>query len=149
MDFGGAKLIRSNLGSSATPHEIYYSNVGTTAAGERVDLRIVNETEYRGYNLALNGITVSDSGALGRVNLLGPRRPAWPSFVSWDESFTYTQLRYTFISGKTGAPIMLDRTIVTLYDLDSKRNGQAVECVQALGARTSLSANTELIFLPH
>lgn len=39
-----------------TPREIYITGVGSTAAGRRIDLKIVNETEYRAWRVGLNGI---------------------------------------------------------------------------------------------
>lgn len=46
IDFEEASLIRNNLGWTTAPHEMYYRGIGTTAMGERIDLRITNESEY-------------------------------------------------------------------------------------------------------
>ena len=91
--FDIATLVRSNLGgmggrctteglcvepqTASTPHEIYYQTVGVTRSGEPIDMRITNQSEYRGWNIRLNGIKKnsqgSQSGYFGVVNLLGPR----------------------------------------------------------------------------
>ena len=61
LSFANALLVRSNLGgrggrcsdatrcveplTPTTPHEIYFANLGRTRTGERIDLRIVNQSE--------------------------------------------------------------------------------------------------------
>ena len=62
IDFGGAQLVRSNLGGQggrcdtaaggclevrgpSTPQEIYYSGVSRASNGASVDLRVTNESE--------------------------------------------------------------------------------------------------------
>ena len=53
------------LRNDSTPHEIYYSDVGTTADGVRIDLRVTNTSEYRAWNANRNGI----NGVNGVINL--------------------------------------------------------------------------------
>ena len=44
--------------------------------GGPVDLRITNQTEYRAWNIFINGIKRKTNGAFGVVNLQAPREAA-------------------------------------------------------------------------
>ena len=91
-----------------------------------VDLRITNESEYRAWDASMNGI----NGAFGVVNLLGPRAPGRPRF--WRQSVTFVDLRFTFVDSASGADIVLPRTYISFFDLDTAPTGAARECVRAL-----------------
>ena len=87
LSFATARLVRSNLGgqggrcvnmtydvnesytwdllcdeeqSPSTPHEILMRGLGTTPDNNRIDLRITNESEYRAWREAINGIKSSN-----------------------------------------------------------------------------------------
>ena len=143
VGFDIATLVRSNLGgmggrctteglcvepqTASTPHEIYYQTVGVTRSGEPIDMRITNQSEYRGWNIRLNGIKKnskgSQTGYFGVVNLLGPRSTdqSGPPETQWNTEFTYVELRFTFIGRNSGAPVTIDRTYMTFYDFDTGR----------------------------
>lgn len=123
--FDSAFTVRSNLGgqggrcvesstecdevydAASTPHEILLRDVGTnnmasfwnptgmTSAGEPIDMRLTNLSEYRGWNTALNGIKIKSGqtafGAFGALNLLGPRLSTQSSF--WNEEMTFVELQ--------------------------------------------------------
>ena len=66
-----------------SPTEIYLESVGTAPGGEKIDLRIVNQSEYRAWNVEWNGIKREERGfglvgTFGVVNLLGPRVAGQP-----------------------------------------------------------------------
>jgi hypothetical protein len=165
LEFENARVVRSNLGSQGgrcsnvtfrngetipwfelcdeeqsallppPPAEIYLRDVGTTAAGVGIDLRITNESQYRAWNSRINGVKRTESGfgrvdTFGVVNLLGPRLPTQrPLAKFWSEVFTYAQLRLSFVDG-TGLPLTLYRTFLTFFDFDAGDNRTAVETIQ-------------------
>lgn len=132
--FENSTLVRSNLGgmggrchipgacaellSTDTPHEIYIEDIAVSASGDRVDLRITNQSEYRVWNAYWNGIK-DPLKEFGVVHLLGPRQVDQGD--SWDTAFTFVQLRFAFINHDSGAPETLSRTYVTFYDFDTGR----------------------------
>ena len=104
----------------------------------------------------MNGIkreTEGDqTGYFGVLNLLGPRlNQPGPPITQWNPTFTFVQLRYTFIGRNSGAPIVLDRTFMSFYDFDTgvprfDGSDTQVEIVQ-IGPETQalwLAANTEI-----
>jgi hypothetical protein len=136
VSFDDAHLVRSNLGglggmctadpdkctadvsgsSSSSEDDIYISGVGVSASGESIDMRISNETEYRAWKAAINGIKqtgsdVESSGYFAVINLLAPREASSGSY--WHETLTFVQLRYSFVGSSSGLPILLDRTFLT------------------------------------
>ena len=128
--------------TAATPHEIYIANIGRHSSGEQIDLRIVNQSEYRAWNQNLNGVKRRSQGAIsghfGVINLLGPRSAAQRPFDKfWNAHFTYVQLRYRFVNGATSAPLTIFRTYLTFYDFDTgaarfakKADGASEACTQ-------------------
>ena len=98
ISFEAARLRRSNLGglggrcdnngalctegqtTTSTPRDLYIENVGVHTSGQ-IDLRIVNESEYRAWETARNGVkrqrgsvTTSDSSASAKPrNRRSPR----------------------------------------------------------------------------
>ena len=121
---GQEGLCRSGAPNASTPHEILMRDIGylgLATIGDRlsesIDLRITNESEYRGYNTIFNGIKASSGakGCFGVINLLAPRA-AGTSRV-WSTIFTFVQLRLEFLSHTTGAPITLPRTYMTFCAL--------------------------------
>ena len=103
--------------NASTPHEILMRSVGTLGRGESIDLRITNESEYRGYNPEINGIkasaTTSQTGCFGVINLLAPRSTR----RVWSTIFTFVQIRLEFLSTATGATVTLPRTYMTFCAL--------------------------------
>ena len=117
LSFEHASLVRSNLGGlggrcsragrcvegaplASTPHEIYFANVGrvtsATGGGEHsLDVRIVNESQYRAWNVNINGIKRRRrdgvAGNFGVINLLGPRDSSQqPAGMRWNEKLFCT-----------------------------------------------------------
>ena len=69
-----AQLCSQGARTSDTPHELYIENVGREPnGGGQMDLVVTNETEYRPWNMLLNGIVRQElggqSGYFGAVNL--------------------------------------------------------------------------------
>lgn len=136
---GAEGLCQQPVPNASTPHDILLHDVArvyrrsTSTIGmsdsvyDTVDLRISNQTEYRGYAPELNGLRAAAGAAgafgacFGTINLLAPRtRPP-----VWNEIFTFVQLRFDFINSSTGAPLTMPRTYVTFYDFDHAQ-GQAI-----------------------
>ena len=166
LSFATARLVRSNLGgqggrcvnmtydvnesytwdllcdeeqSPSTPHEILMRGLGTTPDNNRIDLRITNESEYRAWREAINGIKVqndnNDVGYFGVINLLGPRSPTMrPYHKFWHEELTIVQLRFTFMNGDPfplGSNLTIGRTFMTFFDFDTgPGDTNAVEMMQ-------------------
>ena len=154
---GGSLLCTDGATTSATAHEVYISNVGKSADGALLDLRITNESEYRAWNVAINGIKrvqrVSTSGYFSVINLLAPRSQSQRRY--WHHEQTFVDLRYTFLNAVTQAPSVLDRTMLTFYDFDAGRETDAsgrrvsTECMIIRGAgRVATNADTEIVNQP-
>ena len=121
---GQEGLCRSGAPNASTPHEILMRDIGylgLATIGDRlsesIDLRITNESEYRGYNPEINGIkasaTTSQTGCFGVINLLAPRSTR----RVWSTIFTFVQIRLEFLSTATGATVTLPRTYMTFCAL--------------------------------
>lgn len=142
LSFESARLVRSNLGglggrcdadespsecesgatAADTPREILIDGIGIASSGEEISLGIVNVSEYKAWNNVYNGIKHNGIGHYGVVNVLAPRRAtSMPSeLANWLEPHgTHVDLRYEFRSSRTGAPLTLERTFLTFYDLDT------------------------------
>ena len=166
LGFDSAFLVRSNLGgqggrcvdqtysvndsvtwqevcdepeSPSMPHEIYIRGLGTTPEGSKIDLRITNESEYRAWREAINGIKAQtrdeNVGYFGVINLLGPRSPTMrPYHKFWHEELTIVQLRFTFMNGDPfplGSNLTIGRTFMTFFDFDTgPGDTNAVEMMQ-------------------
>ena len=71
-----------------------------------------------------------ETGYFGAINLLAPRPDG--GYLEWRDDVTYVQLLYSFVShtdALDGAPMVLDRTLMTFYDFDSSGVGEANECI--------------------
>ena len=117
-EFASASQCVDGARTPSTPPEVYIRNVGTAPSGARIDLRITNESEYRAWNPNHNGIKRQTEGArtgyFGAINLLGPRLSAQRPFEKyWNEHFTFVQLRYEFLDGASGQPLIIGRTFIT------------------------------------
>ena len=116
--------IQTGAPTATTPTDIRFRGVGTSATGERIDMRITNETEYRGYNTEINGLkrsltTSGEAGCFAVLNLLAPRTAS----RIWNTLFTFVQLRVEFRLGSSQAPIALPRTYISFYDFDNSAAG--------------------------
>ena len=135
-----ANLVYSNLGglggscdavgkceslhSAATPHGIYYRQVGTQN-GVSWDLRITNATYYLPWNARINGNR--RSGAFGVVNVRAPGLQV----PSAHPTVTGTRLVFSFLESSTGLPLTLNRSIyISFYDMDTALGLAAVEAIQ-------------------
>ena len=100
LSFSGSVLKTSNLGGLGgeidgkdTPtsgtQEIYIKDVAVQN-GVPIALRIVNKTEYRAANAALNGLKQRDGGTIGVVNLRAPEEgdghPPTGDCATWCDS---------------------------------------------------------------
>ena len=125
----------------------------STGSAIPIDLRVTNETEYRAWNIRLNGIkrqTLGDkSGFFGVINLKGPRLAVQGDGSNtiprgyWNDQFTFVQLRYEFIDGRfrdsavestRNTPIVVPRTFFTV----GRRQRQARQ--GSLGEHSSTTA---------
>jgi hypothetical protein len=92
-----------------------------------------------------NGVKAQANGTTqGVINLLGPRTSGG-SYREWDSHFTYVLLRFAFVGTNSGAPLMLGRTFITIFDFDtglthSDGSTTQVECVQVNGAASLQTA---------
>jgi hypothetical protein len=138
VGFDMAKLVRSNLGgqggrcttagfcveqlTASTPQEILFETVGVARTGEPIDMRVTNTSEYRAWNIKLNGIKSQTQGEktgyFGVVNLLGPRSTNQRG-GQWKTEFTHVELKFELLGRWTRTPITLDRTFMTFYDFDT------------------------------
>lgn len=123
-------------------HNIYFANVGTLSTGEKIDMRITNESEYNAFNSAQNGKVDRDDGTFGTINLRTPRASA----SEWHNHITWVQLRIEFINAATGGPIEVGaggfRTFVTFFDFDQGKSlpdgtHQVRECLQVVDGSAS------------
>jgi hypothetical protein len=85
-------------------------------------MRITNESEYRAWEVSVNGLTRrsvrADEGTFGVINLLAPR----PSgFQHWHEQLTYATMRFDLID-RGGAAITLARTFITFFGAPHRRS---------------------------
>jgi hypothetical protein len=148
-------LCTSGAPSALTQPDILIRNVASAFEnGEQLDLHISNESEYRGWNVNLNGIKRVVSGASSGhfcvVNLLAPRAVGTRRY--WHDRLTFADIRYTFVAAATGAARVVGRTLLTFYDFDAGRevnaNGVrvATECIKVRGAADmSLNPATEIV----
>ena len=139
ISFDNASLVHSNLGgmggrcstpglcleleTPTTPRQLLYEGLGRTSAGSLISMRGVNESEYRAWRYQITGIKRQTFGSItgffGVINLLGPRdREQRPPNKFWSGQFTTVQLRYSF-EDENSAPISLERTYLSFYDLDT------------------------------
>ena len=96
VGFDMAKLVRSNLGgqggrcttagfcveqlTASTPQEILFETVGIARPGEPIDMRVTNTSEYRAWNIKLNGIKRRENWLFWRRQLA---RPALDQSTGW------------------------------------------------------------------
>ena len=93
---------------------------------------MTNESEYRAWREKNNGVKKRANGFFGVVNLLGPRSTSMtPLNRLWNSYFTFVQLRFEFVDGRTRDPLALERTYMSFYDFDTAAGGQAgIEALQ-------------------
>ena len=133
------------LQTASTPHELYLSNVAVDPVDSgRIDLRVVNTTEYQAYDATINGLKNrgSGSGKFVAINLLGPRPDG--AYKHWLNEATFVELEYSLLKG--GAPFAPARTFLTFFDFDSGGSGEN-EAVQfpPYAKDVITHASTELI----
>lgn len=165
--------------AGSSPHEIYLRDIGrndihpqyqphfNAAAGQFVDMRITNLTEYYAWNTRWNGVKIGRDGTTNQfavVNLLGPRSDDMPGRI-WNNELTFVELNVEFL-GRTvpwdehsdpavqavsATPLTLARTYISFYDFDtgSQRSDgtfNAPEAMQVDSSATTvaLSSATEL-----
>jgi hypothetical protein len=90
---------------------MYIREVAVSASGGRIDLRITNASEYRGATTTNNGLTGT---GLGEINVVAPSLGE----TGWHQNFTGVHLVFTFVNAATGLPIVIDRTYLTILDID-------------------------------
>jgi len=119
-------LVQNNLGGAGPdsgPEEIRYSHV-TTLNGERVDLVITVDGEYRPKQ-ASKGL----SGSLGVINVA---------------CGTEALLTLKIVNSETGAPVVVDNVAISWYDIDEGKRGKGRSTVTSCGDGLITSSNSEL-----
>ena len=136
LNFRDATITHNNLGGvgpdSGNPETIYYSNVGTTSTGGRIDLQIsvAPGAYYDVWNANVNLII----GPMAQVNLLKHQRSDAPPAT--------TTLVFSLLNGTDGSALTLADFDFSIFDLDTEEGEpvggisyeeEGVECIVAQG----------------